>query len=40
MLKLKLCDYGDVYILVKRTIAVVGKGADRAAITSIEIIKK
>ena len=31
MLKSSLCDYGDVYILVKGTITVIAVGADAAA---------
>ena len=31
MLKSSLCDYGDVYILFKRTIIVVGLEADKAS---------
>ena len=30
MLKSSLCDYSDAYILVKRTIAITGEGADAA----------
>ena len=30
MLKSSLCDYEDVYMLVKRTITIVGRGADQA----------
>ena len=32
MLKSSICDYSDVYILVKGTITLVGEGADAAAI--------
>ena len=31
MIKSRLCDYSDAYILVKVAITVVGKGADVAA---------
>ena len=31
MLKSSLCDYSDVYILVKGTITINGRGADAAA---------
>ena len=31
MLKPSLCDYSDAYILVKRKIAITGRGADAAA---------
>ena len=31
MLKSSLCDYSDVYILVKGTITIAGAGADEAA---------
>ena len=34
MLKWSLCDYSDAYILVKRTITVVGQGADAAALAA------
>ena len=34
MLKLSLCDYGDVYILVKGTITVFGQGADTKAVAA------
>ena len=34
MLKSSLCDHGDVYILFKRTIIVVGLEADKASRTS------
>ena len=34
MLKSSLCDYSDVYILIKGNITVVGAGADDAAIAT------
>ena len=32
MIMLSLCEYSDAYILLKRTITVVGQGADDTAI--------
>ena len=34
MLKSRLCDYSDVYILVKEIITVTGQGANNATITA------
>ena len=34
MLKSKLCNYTNAYILVKRIITAVGQGANAAAITA------
>ena len=39
MVKSSLCDYSDVYVLVKGVVTVVGVGATAAA-RQIEMIKK